>query len=162
MKNQKNSGLFCFFAWIVVTCLLKICPKPKKTWVFLVFFLTSSKSSFKKPKKPWVFFSFFKVMTKKTKKTRGKPKKPNMSLRPNILWKVLVFWFFGFIEVFCFLVFPMASLLKRSQIADSSLQTSRKPKNQNFSENVWSEAHVCFFWFSSSFFVFFWSWPWKN
>ena len=24
-------------------------------------------------------------------------------------------------------------------------KTSRKPKNQNFSENVWSEAHVCFF-----------------
>ena len=34
-------------------------------------------------------------------------------------------------------------------------KTSRKPKNQNFSENVWSEAHVWFFWFSSSFFCFF-------
>ena len=69
--------------------------KPKKLWVFLVFCLSSSKTSFKKPKKTLIFFSFFKVTTKKTKKTRGKPKKTNMSLRPNILWKVLVFWFFG-------------------------------------------------------------------
>ena len=39
-------------------------------------------------------------MTKKNKKTRGKPKKTNMSLRPNILWKVLVFWFSrGFIKI---------------------------------------------------------------
>ena len=40
-----------------------------------------------------------------------------------------------------------------------NLDKTKKPKNQNFSENVWSEAHVCFFWFSSSFFGFFWSWP---
>ena len=25
------------------------------------------------------------------------------------------------------------------------LEKTKKPKNQNFSENVWSEAHVCFF-----------------
>ena len=38
-----------------------------------------------------------------------------------------------------------------------NLEKTKKPKNQNFSENVWSEAHVWFFfWFSSSFFgVFF-------
>ena len=41
---------------------------------------------------------------KKTKKLEENQKKTNMSLRPNILWKVLVFWFFGFLEVFCFLV----------------------------------------------------------
>jgi len=35
------------------------------------------------------------------------------------------------------------------------IEKTKKPKNQNFSENVWSEVHVCFFWFSSSFFVFF-------
>ena len=39
-------------------------------------------------------------MTKKNqKKFEETQKKPNMSLRPNILWKVLVFWFFGFLEV---------------------------------------------------------------
>ena len=34
---------------------------------------------------------------------------------------------------------------------DKIKKTSRKPKNkkkQNFSENVWSEAHVCFFGFA--------------
>ena len=76
----------------------------------------------KKPKKTLSFFSFFKVMTeKKPKKLEENQKKTNMNLRPNFLWKVLVFWFFGFLEVFLFLVFPMASLLKSRQIADSSL-----------------------------------------
>ena len=37
-----------------------------------------------------------------------------------------------------------------------NLEKTKKQKNQNFSENVWSKAHVWFFfWFSSSFFVFF-------
>ena len=36
-----------------------------------------------------------------------------------------------------------------------NLEKTKKPKNQNFSENVWSEAHVWFFLFSSSFFGFF-------
>ena len=36
-----------------------------------------------------------------------------------------------------------------------NLEKTKKPKNQNFSENVWSEAHVFFFWFSSSFFLVF-------
>ena len=36
------------------------------------------------------------------------------------------------------------------------LKKTKKPKNQNFSENVWSEAHVWFFfWFCLGFFVFF-------
>ena len=46
---------------------------------------------------------------KKQKKLEENQKEPNMSLRPNILWKVLVFWFFGFLEVFCFLVFSRFS-----------------------------------------------------
>ena len=32
---------------------------------------------------------------------------------------------------------------------------NKKPKNQNFSENVWSEAHVCFFLVFLEFFCFF-------
>ena len=36
-KNQKNSALFWFFAWIVVTCLLEICPKTKKDLSFFGF-----------------------------------------------------------------------------------------------------------------------------
>ena len=38
---------------------------------------------------------------------------------------------------------------------DKIKKNSRKPKNQNFSENVWSEAHVCFFFVLPSFFLFF-------
>ena len=37
-KTKKSSGLFLFFAWIVVTCLLKICPKTKKDLSFFLFF----------------------------------------------------------------------------------------------------------------------------
>ena len=84
--------------------------KPKKTWVFLFFWLTSSKSSFKKPKKTLSFFKFFQGHDQKNQKnSRKTKKKPNMSLRPNILWKVLFFWFFGFLEVFWFLVFSRFS-----------------------------------------------------
>ena len=36
-KNKKNSGLFWFFAWVVVTCLLEICPKTKKDLSFFGF-----------------------------------------------------------------------------------------------------------------------------
>ena len=41
-------------------------------------------------------------MTKKKTKKLEENQKNNMSLRPNILWKVWVFWFFGFREVFWF------------------------------------------------------------
>ena len=42
-------------------------------------------------------------MTKKKQKNlEENQKKTNMSLRPNILRKVLFFWFFGFLEVFWF------------------------------------------------------------
>ena len=45
-----------------------------------------------------------------------------------------------------------------------NFEKTKKTKKQNFSENVWSEAHVCFFfgfpWFFLFFFLVFW--PWKN
>ena len=69
--------------------------KPKKTWVFLVFWLTSSKSSSKKPKKPWVFFSFFKVMTKKNQKNSRKTKKKQTWASNQTFSEK--FWFFGFL-----------------------------------------------------------------
>ena len=106
-KRLRSFLVFCMDCFYMSSKNLS--KKPKKTWVVLVFWLTSSKSSFKKPKKPWVFLVFQGHDQKKPKKTRGKPKKPNMSLRPNILWKVLVFWFFGFLEVFWFLVFSRFS-----------------------------------------------------
>ena len=36
-----------------------------------------------------------------------------------------------------------------------NIEKTKKTKNQNFSENVWSEVHVCFFWFCLEFFCFF-------
>ena len=51
---------------------------------------------------------------------------------------------------------PQILLAKpRENQKTKNLDKTKKPKKQNFSENVWSAAHVCFFWFSSSFFVFF-------
>ena len=96
-------------------------------------------------------------MTKKNQKNLGKTKKkPNMSLRPNILWKVLVFWFFGFLEVFGFPHGFSPKEKSNSWLVLLNLEKTKKPKNQNFSENVWSEGScLVFFWFSSSFFGFF-------
>ena len=36
-----------------------------------------------------------------------------------------------------------------------NLEKTKKPKKQNFSENVWSEAHVCFFFGFPRAFLFF-------
>ena len=97
-KTKKNSGLFCFFCMDCFYMSSKnLSKKPKKTWAwaFLVFWLTSNKSSSKNQKN----LEFFLVLKKIQKKLEENQKKPNMSLRPNILWKVLVFCFFGFFEV---------------------------------------------------------------
>ena len=108
MKNQKNSGFFWFFAWIVFTCLLKICPKnQKRPEFFLVFWLTSSKSSFKKPKNLEFFVSFFKVMTKKQKNSR-KTKKRNTH-EPQTKHSLKSFGFLVFSRFFWFLVFSRFS-----------------------------------------------------
>ena len=51
---------------------------------------------------------------------------------------------------------PQILLTKpRENQKTKNFDKTKKPKNQNFLENVWSEAYVCFFGFSSSFFVFF-------
>ena len=73
--------------------------KTKKTWVFLVFCLSSTKASFKKNKKPKVFLVFKNLNQKKTKKLKENQKKTSFDLKPKLLQKVLVFWFFGFLEV---------------------------------------------------------------
>ena len=36
-----------------------------------------------------------------------------------------------------------------------NIEKTKKPKNQNFSDNVWSEVHVCFFLVFLEFFWFF-------
>ena len=86
-KTKKTQGFFWFFAWIVFTCLLKICPKNQKRPEFFWFFgLLQVRVPSKNQKKTLSFFNFFKVMTKKNKKKlEENKKKKNMSLRPNIL-----------------------------------------------------------------------------
>ena len=66
------------------------------------------------------------------------PKKQKTSRKPtkNNIWRL-----FG------------EALLTKSK----NLEKTKKPKKQNFSENVWSEAHVWFFFVLPRFFWFFWS-----
>ena len=73
--------------------------KTKKDLSFFGFLHVYNRQFIQKTKKTLSFFSFFKVMTKKPKKLKENQKKPNMSLRPNLFQKVLVFWFFGFLAV---------------------------------------------------------------
>ena len=105
MKNQKNSGLFWFFAWIVVTCLLKSVQKPKKTWVFWFFGLLQVRVPSKNKKKTLSFLGFFKVMTKKPKKTWGKPKKNKHEPQTKHSLKSFGFLVLWFYRGFLFLVF---------------------------------------------------------
>ena len=121
LKKLKKLKVFCFLDKMMV----KEVWKTKKTQGFFLFLGVCGFSFFlaaqwknktkishffnhhfiQKNKKPRVFFSFFKVKTKKTKKPRQNQKKQNMSLRPNILWKVLFFCFFGFLDVLVILYF---------------------------------------------------------
>ena len=118
-KSKKIQAFFWFFALIVVTCLLKICPKTKKDLSFFGFSQFFNHRFIQKTKKTLSFLVFSRSWQNKTKKTRGKPKKTNMSLKPNILWKVLVFWFSRGLE-------GRVSYLTGH---GENQRTSRKPKN---------------------------------
>ena len=87
--------------------------KQKKPLSFLVFHNSLTIILSKKTKKPWVFLVFSRSRPKKKKKTRQNQKKPNMSLRPNILWKVLFFCFFGFLEVFLILSMELSQRVSK-------------------------------------------------
>ena len=146
-KNQKRPEFFCFFALLQVRV-------PSKN------------------QKNLSFFSFFKVMTKKNQKNSRKTKKKQTWASDQTFSGFLVFSTFrGTSQLFDFswLLFRREAMGK-----PKNLEKTKKPKNQNFSENVWSEAHVWFLnvwseahvWFflvfPRVFFSFFWSWPWKN
>ena len=75
MKKTKKLEFFCFFALLQVRL-------PSKN------------------QKKQVFFLVFKNLNqKKTKKLKENQKKTSFDLKPKLLQKVLVFWFFGFLEV---------------------------------------------------------------
>ena len=113
--------------------------KPKKPWVFLVFCLSSSKTSFKKPKNPRFFLVFKNLNQKKTKKTQGKPKK-------NIFWPETKTSpkSFGFLVFSRFRKNPFLLKEKSSGPPNKTKKTQGKQKkkhlstwNQNFSINFW-------------------------
>ena len=72
--------------------------KPKKPWVFWFFALLQLRLPSKNQKNPR-FFLVFKNLNQKKKKLKETQKKPSFDLKPKLLQKVLVFWFFGFLEV---------------------------------------------------------------
>ena len=92
-KTKKTQVFFGFWVFVALVSFWLRNEKQKKPWVFLVFHTSLTIILSKKPKTPWVFLVFSRSRPKKPKKPRQNQKKPNMSLRPNILWKVLVFWF---------------------------------------------------------------------
>ena len=113
-KTKKTQSFFLVFHCAAKKKLKPQTPKNKKNLSFFVSHTSLTIILSKKKKKPWVCFSFFKVKTKKSqKKTRQNQQKPNMSLRPNILWKVLVFWFFGFLEVFLILSIELSQRVSK-------------------------------------------------
>ena len=126
-KNEPNDSPqnFVFFGFLV----------------FSRFFLVSGP----KPKKPWVYLVFWQ---KKPKKTRGKPKKnkkrlektKNMSQTQDSPHNFVFFWFFGFLEVFfgfraktktalgLFGFLIKTKKQKNSRKTKKNKKTSRKPK----------------------------------
>ena len=145
-KPKKTQVFFGFLHGWFFTCLLKICPKTKKKLSFFWFFALLQVRVRSKTKKTSSFFGFFKVMTKKNQKNSRKTKKNQTWASDQTFSEE--FWFFGF------LVF--SRFRGTSQLFDDSLgekpwgkpkniEKTKKPKNQNFSENVWSEVHVWFF-----------------
>ena len=89
---------------------------------------------------------------KKQKKNRQNQKKQTWASDQTFSEK---FWFFGFLEVFGFPHGFSPKEKSNSWLVLLNLEKTKKTKNQNFSENVWSEAHVCFFLVFLEFFVFF-------
>ena len=81
-RNQKNSRK------MLALEVSKI-QKPKKT-IFFCFSASKTKKPNTLSRKP-----------KETKKTPGKPKNQNFSLKPRILFQKIVFWVFGFLVVAC-------------------------------------------------------------
>ena len=81
-RNQKNSRK-------MLALEVSKLQKPKKT-IFFCFSASKTKKPNTLSRKP-----------KETKKTPGKPKNQNFSLKPRILFQKIVFWVFGFLVVAC-------------------------------------------------------------
>ena len=129
-KTKKNSGLFCFFAWIVVTCLLKICPKTKKDLNFFGFSQFFNHQFIQKTKKTLSFFCFLEVMTKKKQKNSRKTKKNKHEPQTKHSLNSFGFLFFWFYRGFLFFGFPHGLSPKEKSNSWLVPQNLDKPKNQ--------------------------------
>ena len=92
---------------------------------------------------------------KKPKNSRKTKKKQTWTSDQTFSEK---FWFFGFLVFSRFRRTSQPfdfSLGERPWGKTKNLNKTKKPKNQNFSENVWSEAHVCSFLVFLEFFLVF-------
>ena len=99
-NKPKKLKVFLFFSWILHTFLLNIWPKNQKNLEFFWFFALLQLRLPSKNQKNQRFFLVFKNLNqKKPKKLKENQKKPSFDLKPKLLQKVLVFWFFGFLEV---------------------------------------------------------------
>ena len=149
--------------------------KTKKDLSFFGFLQVFNHQFIQKTKQTLSFCNFFKVMTKKNKKkTRGNPKKNKHEPETKHSLKSFVFLVFWFSRGFLVFGFPHGFSPKESSNSwlvplnlekTKNQKTSRKPKNQKtktFQRMFGLRLMFGFFWFSSSFFGFFWSWPWKN
>ena len=67
---------------------------------------------------------FKNLNQKKPKKLKENQKKPSFDLKPKLLQKVLVFWFFGFLEV----SFGFKNLNKKTQGKPKKKSSDLKPK----------------------------------
>ena len=140
-KNKKNLEFFWFFAFLQLRLPSK---NKKKTRFFLVF---------------------KNLNQKKNKKLKENQKKTSFDLKPKLLQKVLVFWFFGFLEdsshigrtlpllvkLVCFNFF----FLIQEKTMWRNLEKTKKTKNQNFLEKFWLQVKRLFFLVFLEFFVFF-------
>ena len=171
-KTKKTQVFLLVFGQISrKTCNKQSMQKNKKDLSFFWFFASTFTVKFlsKKPKKTLSFFSFFQGSWPKKKPKKLEENQKKNKHEPQTKHSLKSFGFLGFLvflDVFLEGRVSSFDFSPRREVAWENQKTSRKPKNQkkqNFSENVWSEAHVWFFfWFSSSFFCFFWSWPWKK
>ena len=126
LKTKKNLGFFWFFEGSLVLleerqntkktqgffgCLVRCLEhmyeqsmkKPKKNLEFFCFFcffaLLQVRLPSKKQKNPSFFLVLKNLNQKNPKKLKENQKKTSFDLKPKLLQKVLVFWFFGFLEV---------------------------------------------------------------
>ena len=98
-KTKKTQGFFVFLVRCLEYMYEQSMKKPKNLEFFWFFALLQVRLPSKNQKNPRFFLVFKNLNQKKQKKLKENQKKTSFDLKPKLLQKVLVFWFFGFLEV---------------------------------------------------------------